>query len=204
MNYQRAEAQAEGENGIFPGKRIVIKAVDSRFSGTWLVERVVHDCAKVQGGFTTTVHLKRNKSGDDDAGGSDRSVSAIEQERVASEVEEKKEEEKTKNVETEKKGDEFFIDDWSDYPEGVPKPKGPFRILEGEEYNNARNLANKTNANIHKNHPELKGKQLHEIHPVKFAGSPIDIKNKVALSPKEHAKYTTYWNKILRSKKKGD
>ena len=100
MDYQRAEAQSEGENGIFPGNRIVIKAVDSRFSGTWLVERVVHDCAKVQGGFTTTVHLKRNKSGDDDAGGSDRSVSAIDAERVASEevegerkqVEERKEE----------------------------------------------------------------------------------------------------------------
>lgn len=30
------------------------------------------------------MHLKRNKSGDDDAGGSDRSVSAIEQERAAS------------------------------------------------------------------------------------------------------------------------
>ena len=108
MNYQRAEAQAEGENGIFPGNRIVIKAVDSRFSGTWLVERVVHDCAKVQGGFTTTVHLKRNKSGDDDAGGSDRSVSAIEQEMVAGEegegerkkVEERKEEKKQESIKT--------------------------------------------------------------------------------------------------------
>ena len=85
MNYQRAEAQAEGENRIFPGNRIVIKAVDSRFSGTWLVERVVHDIGESKGGFTTTVYLKRNKSGDDNDRGSDRSVSAIEQERVASE-----------------------------------------------------------------------------------------------------------------------
>ena len=98
MNYQRAEAQSEGENRIFPGKRIVIKAVDSRFSGTWLVERVVHDCAKVQGGFTTTVHLKRNKSGDDNDSASDRSVSAIEQERVASEEVEGEKEDRTKEV----------------------------------------------------------------------------------------------------------
>ena len=94
MNYQRAE----GENGIFPGKRIVIKAVDSRFSGTWLVERVVHDIGESKGGFTTTVYLKRNKSGDDNDRGSDRSVSAIDAEMVASEEgegEAEKEEKKT-------------------------------------------------------------------------------------------------------------
>ena len=52
--------------------------------------------------------------------------------------------------------DEFFIDDWTGYPD-VPKPDGPFRILEGTEYTDARNLANKTNANIHRNRPDLKG-----------------------------------------------
>lgn len=106
------------------------------------------------------------------------------------------------SVHTTKNENEFFIKDWSEYPEGIPKPKGPFRILEGEEYNNARDLANKTNANIHKTRPDLKGAQIHEIHPVKFGGSPTDIENKVALSPKEHAKYTTYWNKILFDKKR--
>lgn len=95
---------------------------------------------------------------------------------------------------------EFFIDDWTGYPD-APKPDGPFRILEGTEYTDARNLANKTNANIHRNRPDLKGTQIHEMHPVKFGGSPTDIDNKIALSPKEHAKYTAFWNKVLREQK---
>ena len=98
---------------------------------------------------------------------------------------------------------EFKIDDWTGYPDGLPKPEGPFRVLEGDEYNTARNLANKTNTNIHKNRPDLKGTQIHEVHPVKFGGSPTDIDNKIALSPKEHAKYTTFWNKKLREIKGG-
>ena len=95
---------------------------------------------------------------------------------------------------------EFFIDDWNGYPD-APKPDGPFRILEGTEYTDARNLANKTNANIHRNRLDLKGTQIHEMHPVKFGGSPTDIDNKIALSPKEHAKYTAFWNKVLREQK---
>lgn len=95
---------------------------------------------------------------------------------------------------------EFFIDDWNGYPD-APKPDGPFKILEGTEYTNARNLANKTNANIHRNRPDLKGTQIHEMHTVKFGGSPTDIDNKIALSPKEHAKYTAFWNKVLREQK---
>ncbi len=95
---------------------------------------------------------------------------------------------------------EFFIDDWNGYPD-APKPDGPFRILEGTEYTDSRNLANKTNANIHRNRPDLKGTQIHEMHPVKFGGSPTDIDNKIALSPKEHAKYTAFWNKVLREQK---
>lgn len=102
-----------------------------------------------------------------------------------------------------KGSNEFFIDDWTGYPEELPKPEGPFRILEGEEYNTARNLANKTNANIHKSRPDLKGTQIHEMHPVKFGGSPTDIDNKIALSPKEHARYTAYWNRALRNMKNG-
>ena len=95
---------------------------------------------------------------------------------------------------------EFFIDDWTGYPD-APKPNGPFKILEGTEYTDARNLANRTNTNIHRNRPDLKGMQIHEMHPVKFGGSPIDIDNKIALSPKEHAKYTAFWNKVLREQK---
>ncbi len=96
-----------------------------------------------------------------------------------------------------------MIDDWAGYPDELPKPEGPFRIVKGEEYNNARNLANKINAYIHKTRPDLKGLQIHEMKPVKFGGSPISIDNKIALLPKEHAKYTAYWNRILRDLLKG-
>lgn len=101
------------------------------------------------------------------------------------------------------KSDAFYIDDWTGYPDELPRPEGPFRIIDGDEYDVARKLANSTNSKIHSNRPDLKGLQIHEMHPVKFGGSPIDIDNKIALTPKEHAKYTTYWNKVLRENKKG-
>jgi hypothetical protein len=36
----------------------------------------------------------------------------------------------------------FSISDWSGYPEGLPKPEGPFRLIEGSEYDAARKAAN--------------------------------------------------------------
>jgi hypothetical protein len=39
----------------------------------------------------------------------------------------------------------FSVIGWVGYPKGYPRPSGPFRLLEGEEYQNARLLANKTN-----------------------------------------------------------
>lgn len=100
------------------------------------------------------------------------------------------------------KVDKFFISDWAEYPD-APKPEGPFRILEGDEYDAARKLANSTNNQIHSTRPDLRGTQIHEMHPVKFGGSPTDMDNKIALTPKEHAKYTSFWNKVLREMKKG-
>ena len=94
----------------------------------------------------------------------------------------------------------FHIDDWSGYPD-TPRPEGPFRIVEGDEYNNSRKLANKVNATLHKQDPSLNGFQIHEMHPVKFGGNPTDIDNKIALTKKEHAKYTAFWNKQLRNMK---
>ncbi|UZQ52274.1 HNH endonuclease signature motif containing protein [Clostridium kluyveri] len=44
--------------------------------------------------------------------------------------------------------------------------------------------------------------QIHEVHPVKFGGSPTDISNKIPLTPKEHAQYTTWWNRLLKELKK--
>ncbi|OYP01399.1 hypothetical protein CG709_11080 [Lachnotalea glycerini] len=96
--------------------------------------------------------------------------------------------------------DSFYIDDWTGYPD-APKPEGSFKILEGSEYDTARKLANNTNAKLHRQYSHLDGVQIHEMHPVKFGGSPTDIDNKIALTQKEHAQYTKFWNKILREQK---
>lgn len=96
---------------------------------------------------------------------------------------------------------EFSISDWSDYP-GEKKPKGPFRLLEGQEYKNARKAANNANRKIHRKDPRAKGKEIHEVHPVKFGGSPTDSANKIYLDPAEHRKYTTWWNRIQRKMNK--
>lgn len=54
-------------------------------------------------------------------------------------------------------------------------------------------MANKTNSAIHKARPDLDGLQIHEMKPLKFCGSQTDIDNKIALTTKEHAKYTSFW-----------
>lgn len=92
----------------------------------------------------------------------------------------------------------FSIYNWSGYPKG-PKPNGPFRILEDEQYEMARKEANSVNSAIHKANPSLEGLDIHEVHPVKFGGSPTDPANKIPLTRIEHAKYTTWWNKFLRN-----
>jgi len=89
--------------------------------------------------------------------------------------------------------------DWSDYPRGVPRPKGPFRVLEGTEYAAARTAANNANRALRAKDPaKYAGKQIHEIHPVKFGGSPTDPANKIALSPAEHYKLNAFWLRIQR------
>lgn len=95
----------------------------------------------------------------------------------------------------------FSLFNWKGYPAGGVKPTGPFRLLEGAEYTTARNLANKTNAILHKAMPELKGLQIHEVNPVKFGGSPTDISNKIFLTPSQHSGYTNFWNAIMRGNK---
>ncbi|MEN2416226.1 hypothetical protein [Flavobacterium mesophilum] len=97
----------------------------------------------------------------------------------------------------------FSVIDWKGYPQGGVKPEGPFRLLEGAEYTAARNSANIKNAALRRANPEaLKGLQIHEIHPVKFGGSPTDMLNKTFLTPKQHSAYTNYWNSLMRNIKK--
>ncbi len=98
-------------------------------------------------------------------------------------------------------GKTFEITDWTDYPDNIEKPEGPFKILEGKEYDTARKAANRANASLHRKNPQYKGKQIHEVHPVKFGGSPTDLKNKIVLDPKVHSKLTIFWKRLLRMKK---
>lgn len=42
---------------------------------------------------------------------------------------------------------------------------GPFQLLEGEEYENARDAANQMNEYLHKTDTTLQGLQIHELQP---------------------------------------
>jgi len=92
----------------------------------------------------------------------------------------------------------FSIIDWRGYPSNLPRPAGPFRLVENPEYDAARKAANKVNADLHKANPALQGKVVHEIHPVKFGGSPTELANKTILTQKDHAPATVWWNKMQR------
>jgi hypothetical protein len=86
------------------------------------------------------------------------------------------------------------------YPPGVPKPTGPLTLIpKGPLYDQARKAANAENRRLHRNDPSLKGKNIHEIQPVKFGGSPTDPNNKIALDPPTHSQLTTWWNALQRS-----
>jgi len=94
----------------------------------------------------------------------------------------------------------FSISNWDGYPniQGVPKPAGPFRLLEGQEYKDARVSANNANDAIKQKYPQTRGYDIHEIHPIKFGGSPTDINNKILLFKPEHYKFSSFWLKMQR------
>jgi hypothetical protein len=97
----------------------------------------------------------------------------------------------------------FSIIDWTGYPANVPKPKGPLRVLVGEEYAAARAAANERNAAIRIEHGlQGSGLDIHEIQPVKFGGSPTDPANKMLLSAPEHTGpngiHPRFWTPLLR------
>jgi hypothetical protein len=92
----------------------------------------------------------------------------------------------------------FSIIDWTGYPESLPKPTGPFRLLKGAEYGTARDTANSVNRALHRKTPSLRGKHFHENHPVKFGGDPTDPSNKTVLSRQEHDAVTAWWYQLQR------
>ncbi|WP_267127529.1 hypothetical protein, partial [Xanthomonas sacchari] len=94
----------------------------------------------------------------------------------------------------------FSILDWSGYPAGVPRPQGPFRIVEGAEYDAARLAANNANSAIRRSNG-LAGQKvdIHEIQPVKFGGSATDSNNKIILQRDIHRREVTpWWNRLQR------
>ena len=93
---------------------------------------------------------------------------------------------------------------WKGYPgnPNVPKPTGPFRLLQGGEKEAGRSAANNANRAAHRADQTLAGKQIHEIQPVKFDGSPTDPANKVPLTPEEHTPFTTWWRQLQRDLEK--
>ena len=93
----------------------------------------------------------------------------------------------------------FSITDWTGYPKGVPRPTGPFRLLTGKEYDIARRATDNANRALRNANPQrYAGKHIHEIHPIKFGGSPTEPANKMALAPPQHSKYTAFWRKWQR------
>jgi RHS repeat-associated protein len=93
----------------------------------------------------------------------------------------------------------FSIVDWAGYPAGVARPTGPLRLLQGSEYSAARSAANSANRALRGANPSsLAGRQIHEIQPVKFGGSPTDLANKIPLTGPEHSAVTNWWNQFQR------
>ena len=93
----------------------------------------------------------------------------------------------------------FSISNWSGYPEGYPRPLGPFRLLEGGEYDAARKAANAANRALHRAQPSWAGQPIHEIHPVKFGGNPTSLWNKDLPGTVRHAELTSFWNAVQRT-----
>jgi hypothetical protein len=44
---------------------------------------------------------------------------------------------------------------------------------------------------------------IHEIHPIKFGGSPTDLANKIALSPEDHYAINAWWGRLQRNVQTG-
>ena len=94
-------------------------------------------------------------------------------------------------------GGAFSVLNWDGYPDGAPKPSGPFRILEGSEYTASRATANATDRAMHNADSSLQGQVIHEIQPVKLGGSSTDPANKIVVSASEHYPLTAWWNGFL-------
>ncbi len=93
----------------------------------------------------------------------------------------------------------FSISDWTGYPDYVPRPKGPFRLLQGAEYEIARKTADRANRRIRSADPATyQDMHIHELHTVKFGGDHIDRANKMVLTPRQHYAVNDWWFRMQR------
>jgi hypothetical protein len=98
----------------------------------------------------------------------------------------------------------FSISNWAGYPSFAPRPTGPFRLLTDEEYEAARSAADRINAHLRKaDPPSYANKHIHEIHPVKFGGDPVDQGNKIRLAPADHRMLNAWWYRLQRDLERG-
>lgn len=79
LQFQSCEAKTEGNSRIRPGNRLTVKYLGRQSDGEYLVYSVEHSLS-AQDGYFTTCHLKRNFCGVSN----NRSISAIDRERIDS------------------------------------------------------------------------------------------------------------------------
>ena len=98
----------------------------------------------------------------------------------------------------------FSISDWTGYPDWVPRPNGPFRLLQGEEYAAARDAADRVNRKMRNADPAAyEDMEIHEIHTVKFGGHPTDPANKIVLPVGQHRQLNGWWSRKQWSLERG-
>ena len=77
----------------------------------------------------------------------------------------------------------------------LPRPSGPFRVLEGVEAEAAFARARLANRALLARYEELIGFELVEVHPVLLGGDPETIENKRAVDGQTHRELVAFWAK---------
>jgi hypothetical protein len=75
----------------------------------------------------------------------------------------------------------------------LPRPSGPFRVLEGVEAEAAFARARLANRALLARYEELIGFELVEVHPVLLGGDPETIENKRAVDGETHRELVAFW-----------
>src|SRR5918996_4052921 len=81
----------------------------------------------------------------------------------------------------------------------LPRPSGPFRVLEGVEAGAAFTRARLANRALLARYEELIGFELVEVHPVLLGGDPETIENKRAVDGQTHRELVAFWARCAPS-----